>query len=179
MTSHKDKQWLKEYEEFMNLDATPVPQELTKSVFSKMQALLNPSAWTIFAKILGIHLIIGTLSLSICHQFGVNPFQTQSSIADWLMKVGGHGFCMVGCGIIFLSLSFMTAGYFLSIEEVRVLRKTEFLQVTALGLFSLGLFVALGAQLALTIAGLWLVGGILGGFVTTEVAWHLKKVATK
>ena len=170
-----NKKWLKEYEEFRGPDSVIVPDALSKKVLNKMSRIMNPNAFKIFAKLFGIHLIMGTLSLSICHQFGLNPFRTESSFADWFMEVGGHSFCMVACGIVFLSLSLVTAGYFFSLEEVRVLRKTEFLQVGALSILSLGLFIAVGAELAITIAGLWFVGGLVGGFLSTEAIWHFKK----
>lgn len=171
----KNKEWLKDYEEFISLDSSTVPTEVTKNLFSKINNLLNPSAWMIFTKIFGIHIVIGTLSLAVCHQFGLDPFHTKFSLADWFMQVGGHGFCMVACGILFLGLSLMTAGYFLSIEEIRVLRSTKLLQISALSLFSLGLLAAVGAQLALAIVGLWLIGTFTAGFVVTEAVWQLRQ----
>lgn len=171
-----NKNWTSEFESFMKSDGAAVPKDLNSKVLAMMDKLLNPSPYGIFAKLLGFHFISGMLSLSICHQFGMNPFQTKVSLADWLMKIGGHNTCMIGCGVLFVGLSLAAAGYFLSIEEVRVLRKTSILQVSALSLFSLGVFAAFGAQLALVIGGLWLFGGFIGGMLTTEIAWRLKQV---
>ncbi len=175
MNKQVNNEWLKEYQEFMNSDTTSVPDELTKNIFSKMTLLLKPNAWMIFLKIIAIHLVIGTLSLGICHQFGLNPFHTESSLADWFMQIGGHGFCMIACGILFLGFSLSAAGFFLTIEEIKVLRNTQFLQTLALSIFSLGLLAAVGAELALTITGLWLFGTFLGGFLATEVIWQIRQ----
>ncbi len=176
MKTNDPKEWMKEYSEFLNAEEVRVPRELNQKVLGNIQSLLNPSAWMVFAKLLGIHLVIGSLSLSVCHQFGMNPFKTEASLADWVMAQWGHGACMIFCGVLFITLSFLTAGYFLTIEEVKALKRTEFIQSLALGIVSLLIFSFFGAELALTFAGLWLLGVLVGGFVATEAVWKLKRV---
>lgn len=176
MNQPKDNEWLKDYEEFINDDGTVMPEGVKSKVFSKIQKLINPNPILVFLKILGIHLEVGFLSLSVCHQFGINPFNTEKSLADLMMSVGGHHFCMFGCGVLFVSLSLFAAGYFLTIEEVNALKRTEFLQTLVLGVISLGLFAAFGAELAIGIAAIWLLGGLIGGFAATQAIWKLKQV---
>lgn len=176
MKNKKDGEWLQDYEEFLKEDRAIVPQETKDLVFNKIQNLINPNSLIVFLKILGIHLGVGFLSLSICHQFGANPFNTENSLDNWMMQVGGHQFCMIGCGILFISLSLFAAGYFLTVEEINSLRKTKLLQTLALGLISLGMFEAFGAELALGIAGLWLLGSLVGGLAATEAVWRLKRI---
>lgn len=176
MKNLNENEWLRDYEEFINSDGSVVPEDLKNKVFNKIQKLINPSAMMVFLKILGIHLGVGFLSLSVCHQFGMNPFNTERSLADLMMSMGGHHFCMFGCGVLFVSLSLFAAGYFLTIEEVNALKRTELLQALVLGVISLGLFAAFGAELAVGIAAIWLVGGLIGGFAATEAVWRLKQV---
>lgn len=175
MSKNQNNEWIKEYSEFIQADKAAVPPELTNHVFVKVRKLLYPSAFTVFAKVLSFHGIIGFLSLAICNQFGLNPFNMPHSLSDVFMDLGGHGFCMVACGTLFISLSILLAGSFLSLEETKALRKTEFLQTLALGLISIGLFVAVGAEVALTFGGLWLLGGLIGGFAATEILWQMKR----
>ena len=176
MKNQLDQEWLKDYEDFLNTNnSAEVPKEMKDQVFSKILKLINPSPLVVFFKILGIHTAVGFLSLSVCHQFGINPFNTERSLADWMMSIGGHHFCMIGCGIIFVGISLLSAGYFLTIEEVKALKKTELLQSLSLGVVSLGLFATFGAEFAMGIAGLWLLGGLIGGFVATEAVWKLKQ----
>lgn len=170
--------WLKDYQEFLNSEKTEVPTDLQLKTLGKIQSLIKPSAWLVFLKLLGIHVVVGFLSLSICHQFGLNPFNTQSSLADWFMTVGGHNFCMVGCGVMFVSVSVLTAGYFFTLEEARALRKNNLLHNIALGVISLGLFTAFGAQLALGIAGLWLLGSLIGGLLSMSAVFKVKGLLT-
>ncbi len=175
MKNINENEWLRDYEDFIKSDGLEVPQDLKNKLFSKIQKLINPNAILVFFKILGIHLGVGFLSLSVCHQFGINPFNTEKSLADLMMSVGGHHFCMFGCGVLFVSLSLLAAGYFLTIEEVNSLKRTEFLQTLVLGIISLGLFAAFGAELAFGIAAIWLLGGLIGGFVATQAVWRLKQ----
>ncbi len=175
MNRSESKKWLTEYHAFMADDATVTPREVTHKVFATMEKLIHPSAQLVFVKILGFHLAVGFLSLSVCHQFGMNPFGTDSSLDTWFMAMWGHNVCMIVCGVLFLGLSLLAAGYFLSIEEVRAFKRTEFLQTLALGLCSLLIFAIFGAELALTVAGLWLLGALLGGFLATEAVWKIKR----
>jgi hypothetical protein len=92
------------------------------------------------------------------------------------MSMWGHGTCMILCGGLFLSVSILSAGYFLTIDEIRALKKTEFIQSLALGAISLTLFALVGAELAVKFAGLWLFGALVGGYVATEAVWRVKSV---
>ena len=168
--------WVKEFEQFMAEDSAEIPEALNAKVATRMEKLLNPSAWSVFKKLLGIHVVVGFLSLLICHQFELNPFRTSISLADWFMSVGGHSVCMIGCGILFVGSSVLASGYFLTIEETRALRSTGFPQSFALAVVSLALFATAGAQLALTIAGLWMLGALIGGFIATEAVYKVKYV---
>ena len=174
--SKKNNEWLNDYQDFLNSENIQVPKQVNNNLMPKMHSLINPSAWVVFFKILAIHVVTGFLSLSVCHQFGLNPFNTNYSLADWFMHVGGHHFCMLGCGTLFVGVSILAAGYFLTLEEIKALKRTEFLQNLSIGLISLGLFTAFGVEFILSIAGLWLLGGLIGGFVATNAIWKLKTV---
>lgn len=171
------KKWVSEYESFLQSESSTVPPEISAQVLNKMSVLLNPSAWLVFAKVLGIHMLVGFLSLGVCHQFGMNPFGTNQSLDSWFMAMLGHNGCMIACGILFTGAGVLTAGYFLNIEELRALKQTQFLQNLALGSFSLLVFVIFGAEIALTIAGLWFLGSIVGGILATQFAWKLRSFA--
>lgn len=175
--SREKNSWLHEYEEFLSADA-PVPVSADENIRMKIGALLNPSPWIVFGKILSIHMIVGFLSLSFCHQFALNPFSTAHSLDSWLMNTAGHNVCMIVCGVVFLSVSILASGYFLSLEESRALKENGFPHSFALGLVSLGLFSLFGAELALSLAGLWFLGALVGGFVSAEIVWKLKYVQT-
>lgn len=173
---NNSQEWLKDYEDFLKSDSTPVPEEVNTRILNSLHKLVNPKPIVVFLKILGIHTVIGFLSLSICHQFGLNPFNTETSLSDWMMHTGGHHACMIGCGILFVGLSLLLGGYFLGIEEIRALRKTQILQISALGIISIGFLLAFGAQIALSIGVLWLMGALIGGVTAIETVFRLRQV---
>jgi hypothetical protein len=168
--------WLNDYQEFIESEKVEVPVAVQTTTLFKIKTMLNPGALIVFLKVLAIHMVIGFLSLSVCHQFGMNPFNTERSLDNYMMSFGGHYFCMFGCGVLFVSLSLLSAGYFLTIEEVKALRRTEVLQILVLGMISLSLFMVFGVELAAGIAAIWLLGALLGGLITTESMWRFKQV---
>lgn len=163
----------KDFELFLT-SSQIVPDTLLAGTLIKIQKMIKPDARFIFLKLLATHIVIGFLSLSVCHQFDINPFNTENSLSDWFMQIGGHNLCMIFCGVFFLGSSVFAASYFFSVEEIRALRRTEFLQIIALGLFSLGLFASFGVVLVVTFAGLWFLGSLLGGILATETMYRIK-----
>lgn len=170
----KDQQWLEEFSQFVHSDSSVVPSHLTERVQGKMKPLLQPNSFSVFGKVLGIHLGVGLVSLAFCHQFGLNPFQTEFSLDNWFMKVGGHNFCMVACGFLFVALSLLAANYWITIEELKALKRTGLLQALSIGLVSLALFYFFGGEMMLGMAGLWLLGGLLAGFLANQVSWKVR-----
>ncbi|MCB0392920.1 MAG: hypothetical protein KDD25_00080, partial [Bdellovibrionales bacterium] len=97
---NSEKEWLNDFNEFVNSEGVEVPSGVTDRLFLKVRSDLNPSSWLVFFKLLGIHTVVGTLSLAICNQFDLNPFRTGFSLSDYFMKFG-HSTCMFLCGLIF------------------------------------------------------------------------------
>jgi hypothetical protein len=173
-----NNEWLQDFEEFMNAESVP-PQDLSSKVLNKTNALMNPSSFLVFAKLMAIHLIVGTLSLAICHQFDLNPFNTDFSLADWFMKMGGHRLCMSFCGVFFIGTTMLASGAFLSIEESKSLKNHKILQTVSLCLVSILFLILFGAEVTLAIAAFWFAGGLLSGLLAAETVWLFKKPSTR
>lgn len=175
--TQKNKDWSTDYDLFLQQEGTSVPEGVSQNILKSIGRLLKPNPYFVFLKILGIHSLMGFLSLSVCHQFGINPFNTSASLSDWVMNLWGHGACMVFCGILFVSLGLGLSGFFLTLEEIKELRHHQFLQTLALGSISLLIFFMIGADLAIFFAGLWLLGALLGGVAATETIWFFRKMS--
>jgi hypothetical protein len=157
-----EKEWIEDFQEFVRSDGVPVPEGISKQILAQVHRDLNPSAWMVFVKLLGVHAVVGTLSLAICNQFGITPFQTGFSLSDYFMKFG-HSTCMFLCGVLFVSLSVLLSRSVIQPEELRVLRNKAWFEVFGLSMISLGVFAAVGAEITLAIGLLWLAGAMLGG----------------
>lgn len=164
-----EKKWIEEFKDFVGGgEGVEVPEGLSKQLFQYVHKSLNPSPWIVFLKLLGIHAVVGTLSLAICDQFGLNPFNSSFSLSAYFMKFG-HSICMLLCGFLFISLTLVLGRQILRPEEIKVLRQKAFVQIPVLSALSLGAFMIFGGEVALGIGILWLLGAIVGGFFTTRV----------
>jgi hypothetical protein len=167
------KDWESDFNDFVNSESANVPTALTESVLAVVEAQLLPSAWAVFAKLALIQVVAGSVSLIFCPQFGVS-FTSTHGLMQYLMPLG-KGVCMLGCGAIFSSTSFLIAALALRTEEVRAIRGNRILQISALTALSLGAFVCSGADVVLSLSLLWAVGGALGGLATLELGWSVRR----
>lgn len=172
MNSKEREEWIHEFNEFCDeSDIVEVPSHLS----SKIKAVLFPNPWMVFLKITIIHGVVGFFSLGVCNQFGLNPFNTVYSLSDVLMRTAGHHFCMFACGILFISTTYLFSNLFLTLEELESIRRYEWLQLGVLSLFSLASFYFFGAELVGTFASLWLLGAVIGGFLSIELSFKLRQ----
>ena len=172
MNSKEHEEWTREFNEFCDESSNV---EAPSHLFNSIRAKLFPNPWKVFSKITIIHGIVGFLSLGICNQFGLNPFNTAYSLSDLFMKTAGHNFCMLACGILFISTTYLFSNIFLTFEEFESIRKYEWLQLGVLSLASLASFYFFGAELVGTFVGLWLLGAVLGGFLSIEISFKIRQ----
>jgi hypothetical protein len=167
-------EWLKDFAEYSALDEAMAPGVPT-DLRARLKARLFPNPWIVFSKVAALHLITGTASLAICHQFGLNPFATRHSLADLYMRAFGHQACLFACGLTFVAGTYLLASFFLSLEEFEAIRRTHWLQTGALSIASLMAFWLFGADLASILALLWLAGAALGGVASFEGVYRMKQ----
>lgn len=165
--------WLKEYTEFSQIDADNI--EVPDRTYKSLRARLFPNPWLVFGKVVGVHAVVGYLSLAVCNQFGLNPFQTEQSLTGWFMKTAGHNLCMLLCGVFFMMTTYIIANFWLTLEELESVRSHEWLQSSVIGLISLAAFHFFGADLVTTFALLWIAGALIGGFLTIEGSYQIRK----
>lgn len=163
-----EKEWLEDFKDFVATKEIAVPDQVSKQILSRIHSDLNPSSWIVFLKLLGIHSVVGTLSLAICDQFGMNPFNMSFSLSQYFMKFG-HSFCMTLCGFLFLGLTGFFSQVIMRQGEFRVLRKNVLIQVFILSLLSLVFFIAFGVEIVIGTFILWLVGALIGGLASIRI----------
>lgn len=162
-----------EYQEFLLSSGQP-PRAVRDRVLNQIRLALNPGPWSVFAKLAMIHFFSAVATLSICPQFGVRTFGDGMGLMHTFMAFGEHG-CMVVCGGLFIGTTLALCGVLLRPEEVRVLRRYELLQVTAVAFLSLGALAMLDSSIVLGFAFSWLLGGILAGAASLELTWTFRQ----
>lgn len=165
--------WAEEFKEFMVVQPVAPPDELSRKILEMVRRDLNPAAWLVFLKIALIHVVVGTLSLLLCPQFGIH-FSSGFDLLASFMQFNPYA-CMFACGLIFLSGTALVATLLLRPEEVRVIRQTKILQLSILGLLSLTTFFCFGAPVITGLGIAWFLGSVFGGAVTLEFGWKMRK----
>jgi len=162
-----------DFEGFLKGDSVEPPSGLSQGLFDRVRRDLNPSPWTVFAKLAAIHFLTGLFTLSLCPQFGMRVFGSGMGLMQYFMGMGDVG-CGIACGVLFLGISMFLASLLLGADQVRAIRRHRALELGALTLLSLGVFVMLQAEIVLGFALAWLVGSMIGGLMTLELGWAIR-----
>lgn len=169
MKKNDFENWMQEFSDFsMSAD---VPSNLLVNI----KKVIFPNPWRVFFKVAGTHAVVGFFSLSFCNQFGLNPFNSQFTLTDLFMEFGGHNFCMLACGLLFASMTYLVSNAFLAIEELESIKRYEWLQLAILLVGSLAAFYYFGAALGGTVVLFWLLGAFLGGALSLGLSLRLRR----
>lgn len=166
------KQINDEFKAFMNAKEVTPPRSLTENIFQMVHKDLNPSIWELFSKLALIQMIVGSLSLLICSQFGIGPGPLVHAF-----MVFGETACMALCGGLFLGVGAFAAMHFLSRPEIELIRTTGYLPMLAMGILSLGIFFGFGAEIVVSLAFVWLLGGFVGALIVVEASCRFRRLA--
>lgn len=157
-----------DFSDFVSTRPTAPAPTLSARVQETHRSMVTTDKLLVGLKLLLIHAITSTLSLAVCHQFDMNPFNSTISLADYFMQFG-HSTCMFFCGFLFIGLSLTMARLLLNIYDFALLKRTFILQFLGLSTLSLGVFMILGAHTTLTMSLIWLLGGFIGSGLSAFV----------
>lgn len=161
--SNNLNEWMSELSEFLNAESSSPSHKVSAHIQNVVHRALNPSPFLVFIKLAVVAMLAGSLSTSLCPQFGIGT--SSGGLMPYLMSVSPL-LCQFGCGVVFVGVGVLAATLILRSEELRVLKRTKFLQVSALTASMLGLFVCFGAASLFSLEWLWLLGGISGGLIS-------------
>ena len=164
-----------DFQDFKNGEPVSPPSHLSQAIQDRVHSDLNPSAWKVFSKLSLIHFVVGLVTLSICPQFGFRIFGEGSGLMGVFMTLGPSA-CGLACGSFFLGSSILVASLVFRLEELRQLRKNEFLAVASLALMSMGFFIMLDTDVVFGFAIAWLLGSMMAGMSLIEIifAWRIR-----
>lgn len=173
MRNNKKENWESEFTDFLRTKSVEVPAKLTESILVQIHSELNPSFLHVFKRMSFIHLAVGFVTLMFCPQFNIS-ITSQLGLVPYLMQFG-HEVCTFGCGAIFVGISILISSFYLKPEEIKVLKKQVFLQLITLSSLTLGFFVAVGAEIVLSLGLIWLSGATIGGVLSLDLGWTLRR----
>ncbi len=167
-------EWIAEFREFMDGAEVAPPAHLSRDLKARVSSQLNPSAGRVFSKALAIHAVVGFLTLLLCPQFGMG-FSEHAPILHWLMQYG-HAVCSFGCGAFFVGSGALVTSFVLTREEIRSIRRTEFLQLMLISAIAAAVFLALGGDVIDSLGLMWIAGSTLGGLTALELGWSTRRL---
>lgn len=167
------KEWADDFASFLETPEMRPPAHLQEKVFDMVHRDLNPTLSAVLAKLGGIHVVAGSISLLLCSQFGIGRGYDLMHV---LMNYGEFA-CMFFCGSLFLGFTVFAAGIVLTPPELKKIRRAGYSPIAALALFSLLLFEVFGAEVAVNVGLAWLFGAVIAGIFATEASIRFKRMA--
>lgn len=116
---------MSEYNDFLNSPKKSPPAELNSAVHSLVNNDINPNVWSVTFKFLLIHILMSSLTLIICPQFGIGPIGGNNGIVGFIEQYG-HIACGLFCGSFFFFGSLVLANFVLSRGQKRVISSHSF-----------------------------------------------------
>lgn len=171
--SPTSKEWMNELSEFISVEPVQPPKALSELITGRVHEDLNPVLWKVFLKLTFIHALVGGVTLAFCPQFGFG-LTSGMGLMGLFMRFGNEA-CMVGCGAVFMGGSLLVASLALKTAEVRVIRRTEILQVSLLAFLSIGVFICTGSEAIEGLTLFWVMGSVIGGLGTFELGLKFRQ----
>ena len=156
-----------EFINFLNSDPLSPPRKLEEQLMKEIRLTWYPQKRTVFSKLLLIQATIGTLTMLACPQFQMS-LTNNHEVFHYFHYHFGETICMMICGSILLGSGAVVASLALNKGEVRMLRKTKTLSYFSLASISLFAFLLLGAEVYLSAAFFWLLGGVVSSAILFE-----------
>ena len=126
-----NKDFNKEYVDFMNTEGNEPPKHLSNSIMSYIKNELNPSHISIFFKLLSIHIIVGLLTLLFCPQFNFSLTNNYELFHYFHHNFGTYA-CNFVCGVIFVGPGAIFAIQILNKAEVNKIKSSKILYYLSL-----------------------------------------------
>lgn len=166
------KAWAEDFKTFLDAPEVRPPAHVRDEIFKVVNRDLNPTLWMVLAKLGGIHVFVGSLSLLLCSQFGIGRGYNLMHV---FMSFGTFA-CMAFCGALFLGLTLLMAGFILSNSELKKVRTTGYAPIVLLGVVSLIVLFCFGAEIAFNLALFWLLGAFIAGVLFTEAGLRIRRL---
>src|SRR6478736_6653208 len=106
MHDEQNVNWADEFKSFLETDEVQLPLAITVAVQEYVHNDLHPKLSDILIKLSSLHVVVGSMSLFLCTQFGMGR---SGGLAHVFMKWGDLA-CTAACGSLFLGLTLSIAG---------------------------------------------------------------------
>lgn len=165
---NNENKMAEDYKNFMSQDITQAPRHvISEKIRHAVMSELNPHWGSVMLKLLFIHLVMSSLTLTLCPQFGIGPIGGGQGLMGFVESYG-HLACGAFCGGFFFSGSVLMAALLFSPAQKRKITNSAFGSFSVLALISLGTLISFSSMikgvtphLHLQFIAAWLFTGII------------------
>lgn len=157
---------MKDYLKFIKSDKK-TSSDLDLRIRENISDLQRKDLISLHLKIIFLYTITGFISLAICPQFGLNPFNRSPELIHMFMQYGTWA-CGLFCGSLFMGIGALIKFMVLGRKDILLLSRVSTLNITIVSALIYGLFMMIGNRNAssfinfsIVFFSFWLLGSII------------------
>lgn len=153
-----------EYQNFIS-DATIQVPALSETTLKRVSRDIAPTFGQVLTKLIGLHVIALTMTLTVCPQFGLGPIGSGHGIMHIVMRYGEVA-CALFCAAFLFGTTLLLSRLFLSKYEANAMRSRTFFAGSSIAALSFAFFMLLDALTASVVVNLstgiiWTIAGAM------------------
>jgi hypothetical protein len=168
-----EKEDVREFAAFLAAEPAAPRRTTDEAVFRLVEKTIRPSLLPVLGKLTLVQAAAGVGTLTLCPQFEIG-FGAHNTILHALHAWTGPVLLYLFCGIFFVLFGAALNGILLRQDEMKVLSKRKHLYFIVYSAAALAIFLALGAEVLLFGALLWITGAVLGNMMGLEMGARLR-----
>ena len=168
-----NEEWGREFLEFIEAEPIAPPIAVSEKIHKAIAGDLRPLIWKVLLKFGMIQVAVAFMTLLVCPQFEVDLGIVRHDDAHLRALLGELGY-MALCGAIFLSSGAILATIILRVEELRAIRKGEYLYLFIASALALMIFWQLGTPTVFASYAAWFAGAFGGSMAAFEMVKRLR-----
>ena len=170
-----DKERGEEFLEFIEAEAVDPPMAVSEKIHKTVGKDLTPLIWKVLFKFGLIQFAVAFMTLLVCPQFELDLGLIKHDDAHLRALLGEAGY-MALCGAIFLSSGAVMASILLRVEELRAIKKSEYIYLFLASAIALMIFWQLGTTSVLASYAAWFTGAFGGSITGFEIIKRFRLV---
>lgn len=163
-----------DFNDFAGENSSTPSSTLDNVILDKVKHELEPSHIIVFAKILGIQVFVGLITMLFCPQFSLS-LTNNYDLFHYLHHNFGAQVCSAICGAIFIGSGAIFATHLLNYNEVLKIKKSKILYYLSLTSVILAGFIFISSDVYFNLAVFWFAGAVLAGAGLLELNLHIKR----
>lgn len=166
----------REFAEFVDVEPATPATGVDNTVLNMVARDLRPTPWKIFVKLTLVEVAAGLATLTVCPQFGLG-FVRHNALLHDLHVATSPGVFYLLCGVLFVTLGAVLAGFVLTRHEIRAISHASNRYFALYSILAYLVLVVLSPELFVAASLTWIVGALLGNILGYAAAVRIRQAA--